>query len=88
MRPLGIVPMPPPVHNISRVGKAQKQLAVQTFIPQPAIKRFNIAILPWTTRGYKQSRNAFIPQHLYNQSRPELATVIAPNRNWLAVFCK
>ena len=46
MRAIVIVIHPPAICNISQLINTQKQLSIEQFISQSAIKRLNIAILP------------------------------------------
>jgi len=50
VRPMVIIVHPPAIHNISRLGQVQEQLAVETFITQLAIERFNVSVLPRAAR--------------------------------------
>jgi len=56
-----IVIQPPPIHNVSRLGQAQEQLAVEAFIPQLAVEALDIAILPRAAWFDEQCADLLVP---------------------------
>lgn len=52
MWPLRVVEHPPLLDQYLRLPKRVKQLPIQQLIPELAVERFTVAVLPWAARRY------------------------------------
>ena len=79
-----IVIHPPSIQNVSRLSQAQEQFAIQTLIPQLAIKAFHVSILPRTARLDEQCSDLRFLEPLLHGLGRELWAVITADVSWPA----
>jgi len=78
VRPLRIIVYPPAFQKHPGLSQGIEDLPVQQLVPQLAVERLNVAVLPGTTRFDEQSLNSESLQPLPNRRGRELRTVVRP----------
>ena len=77
MRPRFVVIPPPPGSQDLRLQQGGKFLAVQMFVPQPAVERFHIRVLPRTPRLNVDGFDAILLEPSLHDLGDELRAVVA-----------
>ena len=75
-----IVIQPPPIHNVSRLGHAQEQFAIEAFIPQLAVEALYVGVLGRLARLNQQRRDAMFISPLIERPAVKLRSLIGTNR--------
>ena len=75
MWPIVIIIHPPPIRNMSQLINTQKQLSIEQFISEPAVERFDIAILAKTARSNIQCLYTRFSEPFLHDLRDKLVEV-------------
>ncbi len=84
----GIVLLPPAFHNDPCFQDCIKDLSVQEFVPKFSVERFDIAVLPWTSRFNEQRLNSQPAQPSTRDLCNKLRTVVGTKMRWRSVYEK